>query len=232
MKLSKKQWYLIAAYFVVLLSFIAISAAVPFSRRGSYWAGYVFGVLAIFAQVPFLLISFREGGNAKSRFYGIPIARLGIMYLVAQLIVSLASMCLAWVNMSAWPAIVVSVLLLAAALLGIIAADITRDEIERQDTQLKKDVSAMRELRSLGNSLVSQCQDTTAKAELRKLADSLNYSDPVSSEATRIIESELKTALDEIQHAILDEDLPSIAPLCKKAAVMLAERNRLCKLNK
>ena len=60
----------------------------------------------------------------------------------------------------------------------------------------------------------------------------LNYCDPVSSDATIAAETELKAVMDEIQQAIVDDDVTSVVPLCKKAEAILAERNRLCKLNK
>ena len=123
-------------------------------------------------------------------------------------------------------------LLLAAAALGTIAADVTREEIVRQDVQIKRDVSKMRELQSLGRSLVARCEEPTAKAELKKLSESLRLSDPVSSEATAETEAELKSLMDELQNALLDDDNAGISGLCKQAENVLAERNRICKLNK
>ena len=67
---------------------------------------------------------------------------------------------------------------------------------------------------------------------LKKLSDTINYCDPVSSDATIAAETELKAVMDEIQQAIVDDDVTSVVPLCKKAEAILAERNRLCKLNK
>ena len=40
---------------------------------------------------------------------------------------------------------------------------------------------------------------------------------------------DLSSLLDELQRALLDNDA---AGLCKKARAVLAERNRICKLNK
>ena len=42
----------------------------------------------------------------------------------------------------------------------------------------------------------------------------------------------LKLAVDELQAAVVDCDYEAVAKLCRKAADVLAERNRLCKLNK
>ena len=113
-----------------------------------------------------------------------------------------------------------------------IATDATRDEIVRQDIKLAKDVSVIRALRSLGNSLVAQCTDDEAKKEIKKLSDMLNYCDPVSNDATVAAETELKAVMEELQRAMVDNDDTSVVPLCKKAEAILAERNRLCKLNK
>lgn len=55
---------------------------------------------------------------------------------------------------------------------------------------------------------------------------------PVSNDATVAAETELKAVMEELQRAMVDNDDTSVVPLCKKAEAILAERNRLCKLNK
>ncbi len=179
------------------------------------------------------MLAFSDAEYARSTFYGMSIARVGVIYIVAQLVFSFIAMGLAWVPVvPAWPFIIVSLLLLAAVALGTIATDMTRDEIERQDIQIKRDVSKMRELQSLGNALVRQCDDAAAKAQLQKLSDALRFSDPVSSNATVESETELKQLMEELQNAMLDGDTSGISRLCKQAQNVLAERNRICKLNK
>ena len=232
MKLTKNtvRGLIIGGIFLVVFNLIAF--LVPFPRGGTFWVGYIFGMIAILAQAPIWMIAFRGAESARSKFYGMPIARVGVIFLVVQLIFSFIVMGLAWVPVvPAWPFIIVSLLLLAAAALGTIATDITREEIVRQDVQIKRDVSKMRELQSLGNSLVRQCDDAAAKSELQKLSDALRFSDPVSSDATFEKEAELKRLLDELQSALVDGDFSGIGSLCKQAQNVLAERNRICKLN-
>lgn len=218
---------------IVLLIFILIAFVIPFPRNGLFWTGFVFGIIGILGSALIIVVAFIKGRDARSRFYGFPIARVGVIYLVVQMILSFIAMGLAWVPVvPAWPFIIVSLLLLAAAALGTIATDITREEIVRQDVQIKRDVSKMRELQSLGNSLVRQCDDVAAKAELQKLSDALRFSDSVSSNATFESETELKQLMEELQNAMLDGDTSGISGLCKQAQNVLAERNRICKLNK
>ena len=208
---------------IVLVIFCVIAFAVPFTKNGVFWTGFIFGLIAILAQIPIWMIAFKGAESARSKFYGIPIARIGTVYLIVQLILSLIAMFLSWVPViPAWPFILLFLIIIGVVALGTIAADVTREEIERQDVQIKRDVSNMRELQSLGRSLV----------QVQKLSDDLRYSDPVSSEATAESEAELKRLLTELQTALFDGDTSGAAGLCKQAQTVLAERNRICKLNK
>ena len=90
----------------------------------------------------------------------------------------------------------------------------------------------MRNLQSMSVTLVGLCANEETKKIMRNVADEFKYSDPVSSEQTQNIESELQSQMDEIQKAIVDEDNEAVKILCKRMLVCLAERNRICKLNK
>ena len=54
----------------------------------------------------------------------------------------------------------------------------------------------------------------------------------MTNAATKDIEHELSACMDELERAVLDNDTESAKVLIKRAAAQLAERNRLCKLNK
>ena len=91
----------------------------------------------------------------------------------------------------------------------------------------------MRNLQSKMNVLIAQ-SDVSAelKSALEKLADEIKYSDPVTGAATEQAEQGLLANIDELQKAIVDGDNESALTICKKTSGILAERNRLCKLNK
>lgn len=233
MKLEKNQLRFLAIVGILLLVFNIIAFVAPFNREGLFWTAWAFTNLAIVLQIVFVFTAFKSGSDVKSKFYGIPIARIGLVYLVVQLIVGLAAMGLSFLpGCPVWPFLIVFIIILAVAAIGLIAAEATREEIERQDTVLKKNVSVLRGLQSLGNSLVAQCDTPEASAELKKLAEQLRFSDPVSSDATADAEHELATVMEELQRAVLENDCAGVVGLAKRAQATLAERNRICKLNK
>ena len=227
MKNSTRGYIVVVAALAV---FSVMAFVVPFAHTGAFWVGYGFGACAILFQLYIFRISFANG-DAKSRFYGFPIARIGVYYLIAQLIVSVVEMALAKVLPVAVP-VVINVVLLALALVGCITTDAMREEINRQDAQLKQDVANMRELQSLSRALVGQCAEGELKGVVEKLADEFRYSDPVSSENTQALEADMKQQLGDIQQAIVDGDFDGAKKLCGKLTGCLVERNRVCSVNK
>ena len=228
MKNSTRSLIIIA---IALVVFSVVAFAIPFAHTTAFWVAYGFGALAILFQLYIFKASFAGDGDAKSRFYGFPIARLGVYYLVVQLIVSVIEMALARV-IPTGGAVAINVLLLALAVVGCITVDAMRDEIIRQDTALKKNVGNMRELQSLSAALVGQCADASLRPTLQKLADEFRYSDPVSSEKTLELEEDMKVQLGDIQQALVEGDSDGAKKLCGKLMGSLAERNRVCSVSK
>ena len=232
MTLSKNAKRFLIIIGLSLVAFNVIAFVVPFSRTAVFWIGYGFGMLAILAQIIVIKLAFDGAESIRSKFYGFPIARIGVIYLIAQVLLSIVAMALGMIILPWIPAVLFTVMLVAAAA-GLVSADAVRDEVERQDEKIVKDVSRMRSLQSKMNVLISQSDVSgELKTELDKLADSIKYSDPVSSSATEQIEDELNFNIEELQKAIVDGENESALTICKKTSGILAERNRLCKLNK
>ena len=226
---GKNQTLLILA--IVLAAYLLLAFVIPFARTAVFWLALVFTLAAFGVQLYVLKLSFTKGKDARSKFYGFPIARIGVVYLIVQIALSFLFMAIAKIC-TVWIAVIVFVLLLAGAAVGVIAADAMRDEVERQDAQLKTDVATMRALQSRAAALTSRCEDAELKADVQKLSDAFRYSDPVTNDATKDAEHELFTCMDELERAMLDNDAESAKILMKRTAAQLAERNRLCKLNK
>ncbi len=216
---------------IILVVYCVIALAVPFPRGTAFWVCFAFTVIAICAQLYIFRIAFRKGESVRSKFYGFPIARIGIIYLVVQFIVGLVLMALG-TYVPAWVSVVICVVILGVSAVGFLSADAVRDEVERQDVKLKTNVSVMRGLQSKISAVAGQAADTANAKVLKDLAEEFRYSDPVSADALEEIEAELSNQVDLLTQAVLDGDEESVRTLAKKTGLTLAERNRLCKLSK
>ncbi len=231
MKKNMTRWWVILG--AVLVVYNVIVFAVPFPKNAVFFVSWLFTLAAIGMQVYVVRTAFYRGEGVKSKFYGWPIARFGVMYLAVQLALGLVFMALGFtLAVPVWLPLVLYVALLSVSAVGLIASDAMRDEIVRQDTALKRDVTCMRTLQSKAASMIQLAHDEQTRKLLEKFAEELRFSDPVSSASLRDIEADLTACVDELHQALTDGDEASIPLLERKAVSVLMERNRLCKLNK
>lgn len=219
-----------AVLLLLLAVFCVVAFAAPFGHTAVFWLGFGFGAFALLFQL-YIVYASRVNGDARSRFYGFPVLRVGACFLAAQMVASLAEMALAR-NLPAWPVLIVNTVLAALMLIGCITVEAVRDEALRQDAQVRRNTGGMRELQSLAASLAEACEEEELKKPLRELADALRYSDPVSSEQTELPEAQLRSRLEAIREGLAGGDSENVRRLCAKAMGDLAERNRICKLSK
>ena len=219
---------------IVAAVYLVLALAIPFPKNNAaYWISFLFGLLAVGAQAYVMKTAFDKGEPLRSKFYGYPIAKIGVTYLAVQVVVSFLFMAMGFFfAVPAWLVLVVCVLIAGVFSVGFISADIMRDEVERQDKQLVKDVKTMRALQSKTAFIVSQCTDTGLKPMLRELSEKFRFSDPVSSQALAEIENDLTATVDELQAAVMENDIDSAKVLCAKVAATLEQRNTMCKLSK
>jgi hypothetical protein len=228
--MKKNQLRGVIVLIVIAVIYSVVVFAVPFHKGGLFWLSYLCTLISLAAAGYASDSAFFHGEGAKSKFYGFPIAKIGMTYFVVQLVLGIIFMAISAAPL--WLALILYVILMGAAVIGFIAADAVREEIEHQDVKLKKDVSAMRALQSKANSLTGLCKDSDLRKAVEKFAENLRFSDPVSSEALQGIEGELSRCITELECAVVDADNSSAQTLCRKAESLLVERNRLCKLGK
>lgn len=217
----------ITALGILLVLYHLAVFLIPFAKTAVFWLSYGFTLTAFAVGAGAVLMAFGRKADAKSRFYGFPVARVGIVYAAVQLIAGLVFMGIGkWVFW--WIPALVYAMALGAALLGLIATEATLEEIQTQDAKLKKDVTAMRALQSKVCRLAGDCEVPA----LKKLAEELRYADPVSSHATEAAEADLADLVSQLELAAVQGGRDGVEALCRKATAALSERNRLCKLNK
>lgn len=229
--MKKTEIKIITFALIIFVAYSVVAFALPFTMNGIFWLSYIFSLLAIAVQFPVMKMAFKNGSSVRSKFYGFPIARIGVVYGIVQLISSLLFMLLASI-LPLWLPLVVYVLLLCISSAGFIAADTMRDEVEHLDRKLEANVKFIRDLQAKANIIASQCNDSDVKKTVANYTEKLRYSDPVSSPELAEVEKELAIYTAELEKAVIDNDKNSALSLCTKLEALLAERNHLCKANK
>ena len=228
-KTNEIRWWI--GFGAVAVVYNVIAFALPFSKTAVFFLSWIFTMAALAAQIYLIRTAFFKGEGIKSKLYGFPIARVGIIYLVVQVVLGLVFMALGTM-VPLWLPLVLYVILMGAAIIGLITTEGAREEVERQERKLVKDVSRMRKFQAHTKMLAREGQIPEAKEPLRELAEAFRYSDPVSSEVLREIEDTLADDLAHIQDAVALLEKEKALELCRKTRRDLEERNQLCRLGK
>ena len=229
MNISKNKGLLLVITFIIFAVYNIIAFLLPNSQGGMFWTGYGFSMAAILltAGVGFYTLG-RKG--LKSKVYGVSLLSLVWSYLIAQLIAGLLEM--AFSSVPFQYGIILNGILLGACLIGLIAADIAIDEVERIDENVKRKISYMKSLQTDIESLSGKTQDEAAKKALKDLGEAIRYSDPMSSSQLLAIENEIKVKSAGLTDAAASSDSPAIVSICGEMQQLVAERNRTCKIIK
>lgn len=78
--MTKNQKRYLAAIAIIFIAFSVIVFVAPLKMNGVFWISYVFSIIAMTIQIYVFKIAFGGGKSVRSKFYGFPIARIGITY--------------------------------------------------------------------------------------------------------------------------------------------------------
>ena len=226
MKKNNIRLAIVISVLLVIYNLLVFSCS--FQQNEIFWLSFGFTLDAFIIAVVSLIIAFRSNENIRSKFYGFPIAKVGVVYLLVQMILCFAFMSLSRI-IPIYLGVIVYAIALGFAVIGLVVTDTVRDYIESQDIKLKAEISVMRSAQAEVNKMVSICDDPESAVMIKAFAEELKYSDPVSSTATADIEKRLCETIEELNRALVTDDKTTFRQLCKEATIMLNERNRLCK---
>ena len=222
MKKNSTKGYVILGIIFALISIIAF--AVPTMKTATFWIAYVFTAIAIVAQIVIWKNALGKEDTLKSKFLGLPVVHIGIVYLVVQ-IVAFAVFTVVPV-LPIWSAVVACAVILGFSVIFMIAGEAGRGEIERVETKVQKKVFFIKELQADVELLIDRETDTEIRAALQQLAEKIRFSDPMSDDTLSKIESTIADRVAELKN---ESDKMAII---HELDLLLAERNKKCKILK
>lgn len=233
MKLNKKQKSVIAIYGIVLVVFVLLTLIVPLEKNGCSWTMFAFSVISILFSLCATMYAFSKSDNLTSKFYGFPIFKLGALYTIIQLglTIILGIVC-NYVDVPAWVGWVISLILIACAGVGCITADNSRDIIEEIEAKQVQNTQNVKLFQTSICDALDLCKDDEIRPALQKLVNRFKYSDPVSNDATIEKEETIKEEINLLINEIPENNKEALLERITKIDNLLSSRNRLCEQNK
>ena len=219
---NKKLGY--AALTIAFLLFNVIALVISANWTSTFWIAFIFTDIAFVAQVMIWKVAFKNAVSLKSKFLGVPIANVGIIYLVVQIIAFavLASVS----NAASWEAVVICAIILAISAICMIAGEVGKNEVNRVETKLEAKTNFLKELKSDIDILAAEESNNEVKQTLIQLADMVRYSDPMSDDSLSKIETEIFEKVVQLKSS--EKKLDAI----KEIGLLITKRNNKVKVLK
>ena len=222
MSRNKKLGYFILSIAFVIVSVVAF--AIPTSKTTSFWVAYIFTFIAFVAQALIWNIGFKDNTPLKSKYLGIPLVRVGYIYLVLQL-VALAVL-VAYPVLPVWVTIIINALIICISVICMISGEIGRAIINKVEEKAQSKISYIREIQADIEIAAERESDSAIKQKILKLAEKARYSDPISSDELSELEKRISDNVKELNNA---DDKSAIVD---EIELLLLERNKKCKIFK
>lgn len=216
-------------YVILLGVFNLLVFTISKTRTNVFWLSYAFMTAAFAVQIVTMLLSFKTF-DVETLFFGIPLASFSIYYLCAALAVGAVFMI--FQNVGFILALVIQVLILAAFLIIAVISLHARDTVQAIGDNIKQNVTNLKSILVDVEMLASSCSDPELKQALNKLADTVKYSDPMSTAAIELVEQRIMRKISELRVSMENNQIPDALQACKDLELLYIERNKKLALSK
>ena len=215
---AKKSWIMTAIiYAIVFAVFNLLVFVIAKEKNGVFWMSYAFMCLAFVIQIVSMLLALRTL-ETETVFMGIPLASLSLYYFFAAIFVGAVFMF--FQNAPFKLALVLQVLVLAVYVIVAILALMSRDVVQDVNDNLKENVEAIKTLTVDVDVFIPQVNDPALKKALKKLSETIKYSDPMSNAAVADIEDQIMQTVNELRINIENSRNTEAIQTCKDIDVL------------
>lgn len=216
-------------YVILLGVFNLLVFTLSETRNDVFWLSYGFMTLAFVVQIVSMFMAFKPA-DVETAFFGIPLASFSIFYLCAELAIGTLFMIFQMASFTL--SLIIQVLVLAAFLIVAIISLLSRDTVRQISDNVKEHVSNLKSVLVDIEVLMDDCTEPELKADLRKLSETVKYSDPISNEAVADIEQRIMRKISELRINIDDNRIADARQSCADLERLYVERNRKLAISK
>ncbi len=195
-----------------------------------FWFTYGFTVLAFILQVVAFAVSYGRKTIPDNMFSGIPLTVISIAYFCVQLFVSIIFMIFA--DMSLKIANVIQIVILIVYIIVCIAFLFGRNTINGIDDETKDKLLFIKLLENDVIALQERTNNPAFNTRLENLAELIKYSDPMSHPSLSLIEQKITAKINQLIDKAENSKIAEFDELCNEIELLMADRNRKCKILK
>lgn len=231
MEQKKKSGLMLALiYLVVFVVYNLVVVLVFKNFNAVFWISYGFMAVAYLLHIV-CAFSIAKNTNVKALFFGIPLGAFSIYFVLAELFTSLVFMIFKE-NASVKVTIVIQSLILCVFAVVAIVSIMTRNNVYNVDQKIKENVNFIKGINVDVQMLMQRCTNPETAGALKKLSETIKYSDPMTNSVVAIQEQMIMQCMTELRTVFDSGDMNSVKELCTKIELLFVKRNKKLMISK
>lgn len=131
-----------------------------------------------------------------------------------------------------WVGVIVCAIVLAFSAVAVIKASTAVELVSEIDEKVKTQTLFLKSLTADAEGLINRAKSESVREQCRKVYEAARYSDPMSHDALAALEGEITVKFAALTEAVTADDTARVDELATTVTILLADRERKCKLLK
>lgn len=217
-------------YLVVFLAYNLAVFMIFENYNNVFFISYLFMLLAFVLHI-ICVFSIVDNASRETVFFGIPLLSLSVYFVCAEFFSSLVFMIFKDIT-NVKTAIFIQVLLLCAFIVIVILSIMSRDVVQNVDAKIKENVNFIKGINVDIEMLIQRSKLSEVTVALKKLSETIKYSDPMSNEVVAIQEKMIMQNMMKIRTEFDAGDMEKTKELCSEIELLFIERNKKLMISK
>lgn len=217
-------------YFVIFALYNLIVFMVFKNFNNIFWISYGFMLAVYLIHILCVFLIFRNT-SVKAVFFGIPLLSFSMFFLCAEFFCSIVFMIFkAMASVTA--AVIIQALLLCVFIVVAVISVMTRDTVQNVDNKIKENVNFIKGINVDVEMLMQRSTNAEASGALKKLSETIKYSDPMTNSIVAAQEQMIMQYMMELRGVFDAGDMNQVKELCGKIELLFIERNKKLMISK
>ena len=225
-------------YYVVWGIVLALFNLIVFVSKGwggaekytaTFWIDYGFITVSFLGQLVCTCFALGEE-NMQKTFYNVSLVTTSYSGLLLSFV--FGGLCMLISPLPYWIGLILCAVVFAFNVITVAQASAGVEMVSAIDKKIRNNTIFIKLLTADAESLLLSAKSDAVKTQCSKVYEAVRFSDPMSCEAVYTIENDLTLHFAKLQSAVEQDDVDAVTTEAEDFLLLLADRNRKCRILK
>ena len=220
-------WVILLAVFcavVCLARSIIPGYVVRYDAR--FWIAFAFITAAFICNIICAAFAFKAENRGRT-FLNVALITVSWTSLIFMLVVGIILMLIP--NFPAWITAIICIIVSAINVIAYVKAGWAVNAVDKVDNKVRIQTAFLKNTTINAESILENAKSDEIKAECKKVCEAVRYSDPMSNEYLKVIESKISAKMGELSTAVRESDAEKVKQTADEIIILIKDRNTKCK---